>query len=105
MADYSLSPRLMSRAANNTEDGFGRTKTQVTGWLLADSWKLQELPSPETAWAVIAEDEQGKKVVIGQPNQKPDLLVLQAAIDILNDLRTRVANFDDREDLLWEIRF
>lgn len=89
-------------------EAFAAARSTITRWLLEDNWKLQETTSEQTEWAVVAEDDQGKKIVLGQVKKRPDLIVLQASITPPDDLRAKIRDMrpvEARDELLWEIRF
>lgn len=98
----------MTGAENSSEDPrFESVRNQITKWLLAEQWKLRELSNDKTAWAIIAEDSQSKKVVLAQPSDKPELVVIQAAVNVAKEQSAKIKALEprDRQDLLWEIRF
>ncbi len=106
--DLWLSEEIMSAAENSSEDKFSAAKRQITEWLMAEDWKIQENPGgSESAWVIVAEDHQKKKVAFGQFNKKPDFVFLQANLTIHPDLSLQISNLDPakRDKILWEIRF
>lgn len=51
-------------------------KDAVHKWLMDDGWKVGKRTFPEAAWAFIAEDNLGRKIVIGQKSDRQDELVM-----------------------------
>ena len=95
----------MAGAGDNIEDQFTVAKKQVTEWLMADSWKIQAgAGDSKTAWVVIAEDHQKKKVVFAQLNESPDVILLRASLNIFPDILLQVSNLDPakRAEILWK---
>jgi hypothetical protein len=69
----NLWEELMVKHSTPAGDGrFQRTRERLTGWLLEDELKVTDagVADPETAWAVVGEDIQGKKVIVGQVLRK-----------------------------------
>ena len=98
----------MTSADNSSEDPrFESVRNQITKWLLAEQWKLRELSDDKTAWAIVAEDSQSKKVILAQPNDKPEVVLIQAAVNVAKEQSAKIKALEarDRQDLLWEIRF
>ena len=99
---------IMTDAASSSEDPrFESVRTQITKWLLAEQWKLQETSADNVAWAIIAVDSQGKKVVLAQPSRRPEVVVIQASVTVAKEQSTQIKGLEprDRQNLLWEIRF
>lgn len=97
----------MNETPEVLEGAFGRVRERIVGWLAADHWKIQEGGSPQTRWAVVAEDAQRKRIVFAQLVDRPDLLVIQGSLAVPEALRRRLDQMPapEREELLWDMRF
>lgn len=108
MLELWIAEEIMKSAENSGEDQrFSSVKQQVTKWLLAEEWKIQEGSGPEMAWLIVAEDSQRKKVVFGQLNKRPDLLLMEGSVLLPKEQTSQIKNMElgERQDLLWTIRF
>ena len=63
------------------EKELGRGVTPLTGlqrrlvsWLVADGWKVQDLPQETGAWCVLVEDRQGRRITVGHAPNKLDVV-------------------------------
>lgn len=82
-------------------------KDTVHKWLMDDGWKVGKRTFPEATWAFIAEDNFGRKIVIGQKPDRQDELLIQAQVNISDDDRTKLDQLpeDERNNFLWDLRF
>ncbi len=84
------------------------TKDKVQKWLLEDGWKLKEgEPIPDSLWTFLAEDEMGRKIVIGQRPNRQDEIMIQASVTIGDDTNKLLVALDEdkRSAFLWKLRF
>lgn len=96
----------MADVENSGDDPrFAEVKSKVTNWLLKD-WSVKQIANEQTAWAIAVKDN-GRQVLVAQPNQRPDVLLIQAQLRISEDHRAQMRGLDpsDRRELLWDIRF
>jgi len=91
--------------SNSTDTGFSENKARLSGWLEAENYRIRPGTAPEAAWLVLAEDPQGRKVLVGQPNEKPEQIVFQSSITIVDDqaMKLEDLNRDQRRTLLKEL--
>ena len=82
-------------------------KDKVHGWLMEDGWKLQKYIIPDASWTFIAEDQQNRKIVVGQKVGREDQLVMQASVTPSEDINTQLSQLseDERNNFLWDLRF
>ena len=82
-------------------------KEQVRNWLMEDGWSLRQETPPQTLWAFLAEDQFGRKIVVGQRANREDEVVIQGSVNIGDDTTDRIdrLNEDERNTLLWDLRF
>jgi hypothetical protein len=98
----------MERCAMTELSGLS-VEEKVKAWLLQDAWKVQELPrdAAAVAWALVAEDFHGRKIMFSQQANRPDSFNLHAAILHSEPEMARIAAMEPekREDFLWAVRF
>ena len=82
-------------------------KEKIRNWLMEDGWKLGQQTFPNSIWAFLAEDELGRRIIIGQNKGREDEIVIQGGVNITDDTNDRIKNLseDKRNELLWDIRF
>lgn len=82
-------------------------KERVRGWLMEDGWSLRQETPDRSLWAFVAEDQFGRKIVVGQRASREDEVVIQGAINISDDTTDRIGRLteDERNNLLWDLRF
>jgi hypothetical protein len=95
---------------NGTEDARPqRTRTQISDWLLAEGWQLNDITDKTegAAWALKGTDPRKKVVIFAQGAKKPDTLIMQAPIAVDETSQARLVSLgpEKNEALGWEIRF
>lgn len=90
-----------------TEMPPNQMKEQVRAWLMEDGWSLRQETPRGSIWAFVAEDQFGRKIVVGQRAGKEDEVVIQGAVNIGDDTTDRIGRLveDERNSLLWDLRF
>ena len=90
--------------AAKTPDG---TRDRIQNWLMGEGWTLAEQSHPDLAWLVRAQDAAGRKVLVGQNKQRPELIHLEARVDISEEQRQKFGLLaaERRSELLWRLRF
>ena len=83
-----------------------RLKESVRNYLVEDKWKVNPVAGHVT-WAFVAEDNQGRKIVVGQQPDRRDAIFVQASLTVSEDWQKLLSLMDpyDRSKLLWDIRF
>ena len=81
-------------------------KKKVEKWLMEDGWTLQEESTPSAIWTLSAEDNAGRKILVGQQNSRKDQLFVQASV-VLDEMTNKIAQLEERKrsDFLWDLRF
>ena len=82
-------------------------KERIQTWLMEDGWSLRQETPDQSLWAFVAEDQFGRKIVVGQRAGKDDEVVIQGAVNIDDDTTDRIGRLseDERSNLLWDLRF
>ena len=82
-------------------------KDTVHKWLMDDGWKVGKRTFPEAAWAFVAEDNLGRKIIVGQRSDRRDELLIQAQVTFNDDDRAKLDSLpqDGRDNFLWDLRF
>ncbi|MGD9117297.1 MAG: DUF2299 family protein [Dehalococcoidia bacterium] len=90
-----------------TEMSSAQIREKIRTWLMEDGWSLRQDMPKQGLWAFIAEDQFGRKIVVGQRENKEDEIVIQGAVNIDDDTTDRIGRLteDERNALLWELRF
>lgn len=84
-------------------------RQRITDWLISEGWTVGGTPKPiaDTVWAVQAVDRSGKSFALGQPNTRPDLVVIQTGIklDVRHAEKLGGLSREEQEEFCWELRF
>ncbi|HVS01957.1 MAG TPA: DUF2299 family protein [Thermoanaerobaculia bacterium] len=82
-------------------------REQVQLWLMGEGWKLTETETPDAQWLVQAEDEAGRKLLIGQSRFPPDQLRIIGLIVVSDEHREQYGALsqEERDLLMWNLRF
>ena len=82
-------------------------KERIQTWLMEDGWSLRQETSDRNLWVFIAEDQFGRKIVVGQRVGKKDEVVIQGAVNIDDDVTDKIGRLpdDERNNILWDLRF
>ena len=83
------------------------TRDKIQNWLMAEGWNLAEQAHPDLAWLIRAEDAGGRKILVGQNKARPDLIHLEARVNIADEHRRKFESLpeDRRREILWKLRF
>lgn len=82
-------------------------KSKVVSWLIDEGWRISEGSSPDAKWVISAEDSAERRVVVGQKTNRPDQIVILAAVGVDKGQQRQLAGLkpEDRREFLWDIRF
>ncbi|MFQ6028751.1 MAG: DUF2299 family protein [Dehalococcoidia bacterium] len=78
----------------------------VGAWLKEDQWEVVNFPFPQTQWALLATDTAGRTVVVAQPEDVNEFLLIQGDAVLNESTRERARQISDAEldVILWELR-
>ena len=81
-------------------------RPKIQNWLMQEGWQVGEAQADNTAWALTATNPLGHVVVVAQPQQASDMIVLQASIVFDDSFRHQFGSLDQaaRQNVLWDIR-
>ena len=65
------------------------TRDKIQNWLMAEGWNLAEQAHPDLTWLIRAEDAAGRKILVGQNKARPDLIHLEARVNIADEHRRK----------------
>lgn len=84
-----------------------RIKAKIQTWLMEDGWSLRKETPSEGLWAFVAEDQFGRKIIVGQKVGKEDEILIQGAVSISDNTSDRMSRLseDELNALLWDLRF
>ena len=82
-------------------------KDKVQTWLMEDGWSVRQETPSMGLWTLVATDQFGRVIGVGQRKNKEDEVIIQGAINIGDDTNDRIMRLteDDRNNLLWDLRF
>ena len=83
------------------------TRDQVQNWLMAEGWQISEQAHPDLAWLIRAEDAAQRRILVGQSKARPDMIHLEARVNLAEDHQKLFENLPDktRRKILWDLRF
>jgi hypothetical protein len=89
------------------EKNLDGTRDRIQNWLMGEGWTLAEQSHPELAWLIRAQDAGGRRVLVGQNKQRPELIHLEARVDISEEHQRKFAlqAAERRSEVLWRLRF
>jgi hypothetical protein len=82
-------------------------RDKIQNWLMAEGWNIAEQAHPELAWLIRAEDAGGRRVLVGQSKARPDLIHLEARVNVADEHRSKFGALPEekRREILWKLRF
>ena len=91
----------------DTEKNVDGTREKIQNWLMGEGWTLAEQSHPDLAWLIRAQDAGGRRILVGQNKQRPDLIHLEARVDISEEHQQKFAlqAAERRSEVLWRLRF
>lgn len=94
----------MNENPSNPPDVEGNRQT-FTSWLVDEGYSVNSLDADDASWLVRAEDPAKRVLVVGQKMQRPDMLVLQATVNVSESHTKKVAALEDpqRRDFLTDM--
>ncbi|CAB5153269.1 hypothetical protein D3OALGA1CA_5346 [Olavius algarvensis associated proteobacterium Delta 3] len=83
------------------------TRERVQNWLMSEGWKISEQPHPDAEWLIRAEDAAQRRILIGQNKARPDMIQLEARVNLADEHRKMFEKLPDetRRATLWDLRF
>jgi hypothetical protein len=82
-------------------------RDRIQNWLMSEGWNIAEQAHPDLAWLIRAEDAGGRRILIGQNKARPDLIHLEARVNVADEHRSKFGSLPDekRREILWKLRF
>jgi hypothetical protein len=82
-------------------------RNQVQNWLMSEGWQIAEQAHPDLAWLIRAEDAAKRRILVGQSKARPDLIHLEARVNLVDAHRRMFENLppQTRRKILWDLRF
>ena len=75
-----------------------QNQKKIHSWLMGEGWQIGEEHAPDEAtWVLTASDKGGRKLIIAQPRDKSDLVVIQAGVTTDDNLRRHLGEMDIHE--------
>lgn len=105
--DESKGPVRRMLKMGATEKDLDGARDRIQNWLMGEGWNIAEQAHPDLTWLIRAEDAGGRRILIGQNKAKPDLLHLEARVNIGDEHRTKfeILPEEKRKEILWKVRF
>lgn len=84
-----------------------QTRDQVQNWLMKEGWQISEQAHPDLDWLIRAEDAAQRRILVGQGKVRPDMILLEARVDLADEHRKMFENLpqEKRRNILWDLRF
>lgn len=94
-------------SGTENEHNVESTRDRIQNWLLSEGWNLAEQAHPELTWLIRAEDGGGRRILVGQNKVRPDLIHLEARVNIAEEHRSKFESLPEekRRENLWKLRF
>ena len=98
-------PKQKKETKEATEANENRETIQK--WLMGEGWKISEQPHPDAEWLIRAEDAAQRRILIGQNKSRPDMILLEARVNLSDDHRKKFEQLPEetRRSTLWDLRF
>jgi hypothetical protein len=98
---------ILKGGAMATKMSPDQIKDKVQTWLMEDGWSVRQETPSMSLWTFVATDQFGRVIGVGQRKNKEDEVIIQGAINIGDDTNDRITRMtdDDRNNLLWDLRF
>jgi hypothetical protein len=74
---------------------------------LQEHWQITEEHAPDARWVIAARNPENRGIVIAQPSNVPDQVIIQGQVDIddVHQKQFMAMSFEDRQTFLWNLRF
>ena len=74
-----------------------QNKRKVHGWLLDEGWQIGEINAPGATWVLNATDEGKRTIIIAQPMNRADMVVIEGAVKIPDEVRRHLGEMPQHE--------
>jgi hypothetical protein len=74
-----------------------QNRRKVHGWLMDEGWRVGEGHAPDAAWLLNATDQGGRTIVVAQPINRADMVVIQGGIKIDENVRRHLGEMPQHE--------
>ncbi|MFC2071333.1 DUF2299 family protein [Chloroflexota bacterium] len=80
---------------------------KIQGWLMGEGWQGGEERPPEALWAWSATDKGGRKLVVAQRSDRPDMILIQAGIITGDNVRRHISamNLQERRAFYLDLQY
>ena len=98
----------MSKHSRSTATPYAVDKrSRIQSWLMQEGWKIAEGIHPNASWVINASQNSGFTLVVIQPSNLRDQVVIQAGVNIDDNAQKLLVAMEgaQRRALLWELRF
>jgi hypothetical protein len=82
-------------------------QVSVKAWLLSEGYRVESTTSPDTHWLLVATDESGRPLAVGQKVDRPERLMITATSQVADEHQRKFEALAKkrRDDFLWDVRF
>ena len=74
-----------------------QNQRKVQGWLMDEGWQVGEHHEDTLLWALTAGDQGGRKITVGQPRDRADMIIIQAGVHTDDGIRRKIAGMGKQE--------
>lgn len=74
---------------------------------MQDGWRIEETHAPDAIWLIQVYQTSARPILIGQPKQHADALIIQGEAGFAAEFDTHFGLMGDRErqEFIWDLRF
>lgn len=82
-------------------------QVSVKAWLLSEGYSVEPETSPDTHWLLVAKDEQGRPLAVGQKVDRPDRVMIMATSAVADEhqMKFEALPKPKRDEFMWDLRF
>ena len=95
---YMIGEEVMSQHAQPSGGQQSQqNRRKIQGWLMEEGWRVGEVNPPDAAWMLSATDESGRIILIGQPINRADIVLIQGSVRTDENVRRHLREMAQHE--------
>jgi hypothetical protein len=99
---------LMMQHSQGTESQQTKNhKRNIHSWLMGEGWQVGEEYNKETSWVLTATDKGGHKLLVLQPIDKADMIVIQSGVKTSDNIRRHLSEMpnNERKEFYFDLQY
>jgi len=88
---------MMQHSQSTTNQQSQTSQSKVRNWLMSEGWQIGEEHAPDATWVLTTNDKRGRKLIIAQPHDRTDVIVIQAGVKTSDNVRRKIGEMDEHE--------